>query len=65
MSVEVGKTVETSSGWLLEIKKIDWWSDDDGQVHGHSFNGKEWSAYKYLGTVKGIREMAVSRLRIV
>lgn len=63
--MEVGKTVETSSGWLLEIKQIKWWSEDDGAVYGHAFNGKEWSPQKYLGTVRGIREMAVSRMRLV
>jgi hypothetical protein len=65
MNVQARQVVETSSGWLLEVNAIQWWSDDDGAVYGRAFNRGRWSPEKYLGTVRGIRELAVSRLRIV
>lgn len=58
--------IETSSGWLLEVSKVQWWSKDDGAVYGRAFNVKRgWSEQKYLGTLQGIRQMAVSRMRVV
>ncbi len=65
--MHVGQVIETASGWLLEVADIKWWSKDDGAVYGRAFSTKRgWSTEnKYLGTVRGIREMAVSRLRLV
>lgn len=57
--------VETSNGWLLEISRVQWWSDDDGAVFGRMFKGQSWTAEKYIGTVRGIREVMVGRLRLV
>ena len=66
--MQAGQVVETSSGWLLEVTDIKWWSEDDGAVYGRAFSparGGSWSPEKYIGTVRGLTEMAVSRMRVV
>lgn len=54
--LEVGQVVETSSGWLLDIEEIQWWSNDDGAAYGRAMAGSstrhKWTPTKYLGTVK-------------
>lgn len=59
--MHAGQMVETSNGWLLDISEIKWWSDDDGAVYGRAMaaNRGRWSKEKYLGTVRGIRELSV------
>lgn len=63
--LEVGQVVETSSGWLLDIEEIRWWSGDDGATYGRamaaSSTRQKWTPTKYLGTVKGIEELRIKR----
>ena len=61
--MRVGQVIETSSGWLLDVEEIRWWSKEDGAVYGRAMAASstkhKWSTTKYLGTVKGISSMAV------
>lgn len=61
--MQVGQIIETSNGWLLDVEKIVWWSSDDGAVYGKalaaSTTKEKWTQTKYLGTVKGLSELAV------
>ena len=63
--MRAGQVVELSSGWLLDIVEIRWWSEDDGAVYGRAMalgrRAGRWSKDKYLGTVRGIEMLAVSR----
>lgn len=62
--MHVGQMIETSNGTLLDIVEIRWWSTDDGAVHGRMMRNGKWSPEKYLGTVRGIQEAAVSAVRL-
>lgn len=66
--MQVGQVVETSSGWLLDVEEIQWWDRTDGAVYGRamrcSSTQQKWTPKKYLGTVRGIQELAISAVRI-
>ena len=61
--MHIGQIIETSSGWLLDVSEIKWWSEDDGAVYGRAMmahgTSKRWSPEKYLGTVRGIQQLVI------
>ena len=61
--MHAGQLIETSSGWLLDISEVKWWSNDDGAVYGRAMatsgTSQRWSPEKYLGTVRGIEMLSV------
>ena len=61
--MHAGQVIETSSGWLLEVSEVKWWSEDDGAVYGRAFavnsTQKRWTPEKCLGTVRGIEQLSV------
>lgn len=60
--MQSGQQIETNTGWLLEVLRVDWWGKKDGAVWGRMrrARGGKWSAEKYIGTVDGIERNVAS-----
>lgn len=60
--MQSGQQIETNTGWLLDVLRIDWWTKKDGAVWGRMrrVRGGKWSTEKYIGTVLGIERNVAS-----